>query len=40
MNEPDVPMPIHPDAPNWFRRALGVAGLVYVTAKVGVALGA
>jgi hypothetical protein len=24
---------------NWFRRALGVAGLVYVTAKVGVALG-
>lgn len=25
---------------NWFRRALGVASLVYVTAKVGVALGA
>jgi hypothetical protein len=25
---------------NWFRRALGAAGLVYVTAKVGVALGA
>jgi hypothetical protein len=25
---------------NWFRRALGAAGLVYVIAKVGVALGA
>lgn len=25
---------------NWFRRALGVAGLVYVVARVGAALGA
>jgi hypothetical protein len=25
---------------NWFRRALGVAGFVYVIAKVGAALGA
>ena len=28
------------DGTNWFRRALGAGGLVYVVIKVGVALGA
>jgi hypothetical protein len=28
------------DGSNWFRRAVGVAGLVYVVVKVGAALGA
>ena len=28
------------DGANWFRRALGAAGLVYVVVKVGAALGA
>jgi hypothetical protein len=28
------------DGANWFRRALGAGGLVYVVLKVGVALGA
>jgi hypothetical protein len=28
------------DGTNWFRRALGAGGLVYVVMKVGVALGA
>ena len=28
------------DGVNWWRRALGVAGLVYVVIKVGAALGA
>ena len=28
------------DGTNWFRRALGAGGLIYVVIKVGVALGA
>ena len=28
------------DGTNWFRRALGAGGLVYVVIKIGVALGA